>query len=70
MANSLKMREYDFHFNWGNGAHSGSQGNAELPVALSWIWRGYDPAKTSETFTMDPAEKDKPYFRVKALNRD
>ena len=70
MANSLKMLEYDFHFNWGNGAHSGSQGNAELPVALTWIWRGYDPAKTSETFTMDPAEKDKPYFRVKALNRN
>ncbi len=70
MANSLKYREYDFQFAWGNGAHSGAQGNAELPVALTWIWRGYDPAKTTETFTMDPAEKSKPYFRVKALNRD
>lgn len=70
MANSLKMKEYDFHFYLGNSQHSGAQGNAELPEALTWIWRGYDPAKTSETFAMDPAEKSKPYFRVKTLNRE
>jgi enterochelin esterase-like enzyme len=69
MANSLKMREYDFFFHWGNGPHSTQQGHAELPLALPWLWRGYDAAKTSETYTMDPAEKDKPYFRVTSLNR-
>jgi len=34
------------------------------------LWRDYDPAKTSQDFVMDPAEKDKPFFRVKSLNRD
>jgi len=69
MANSLKLREYDFRFHWGNGPHSSQQGHAELPLALPWLWRGYDPAKSSEAYTMDPAEKDKPYFRVTSLNR-
>jgi enterochelin esterase family protein len=70
MANSLKMMEYDFHFSWGNGQHNIAHGNAESPEAMAWLWRGYDPAKTSEKFTGDPAEKDKPYWRVKALNRE
>lgn len=69
LANSLKMKEYDFHFVFGTAQHNTQHGNAELPEALEWLWRGYDPAKTSETYTMDPAEKSKPYFRVKALNR-
>lgn len=70
LANSLKMKEYDFHFVFGNAQHNTQHGNSELPEALTWIWRGYDPAKTAETFTMDPAEKAKPYWRVKSLNRE
>jgi enterochelin esterase-like enzyme len=70
MANSLKLKEYDFLFKWGSGPHSTAQGNAEVPIALTWLWRDYDPAKTSQEFTMDPAEKTKPFFRVKSLNRD
>jgi enterochelin esterase-like enzyme len=70
LANSLKMKEYDFHFVFGNAQHNTQHGNAELPEALTWLWRGYDPAKTSETYVMDPAEKTKPYFRVKTLNRE
>jgi len=70
LANSFKMKEYDFHFVFGNAQHNTAHGNSELPEALTWIWRGYDPAKTSETFTMDPAEKSKPYWRVKTLNRE
>jgi enterochelin esterase-like enzyme len=69
MVNSLKFREYDFHFSFGTGSHSGSHGNAELPEEMLWLWRGYDPAKTEQVYTMDPAEKDKPFYRVKALNR-
>jgi len=69
MANSLKMKEYDFHFAWGNGTHSRNGGNAELPEEMVWLWRDYEPAKTSQDFVMDPAEKDKPYFRIKGLNR-
>ena len=70
MANSLKMRDYDFHLSWGNGTHNGAHGNSELPEELIWLWRDYDPAKTEQAYTPDPAEKDRPYFRVKALNRD
>jgi enterochelin esterase family protein len=36
---------------------------------MIWLWRGYDPAKTSETFAQDPAEADKPPFRVGIVNR-
>lgn len=70
LANSLKRMEYDFHLSFGNGTHNGAQGNAELPVSLAWLWREYDIGKTNQTFTMDTAEKDKPFFRVKLLNRE
>jgi enterochelin esterase family protein len=70
MANSLKMREYDFAFRWSLGTHSTSHGNAELPEALAWLWRDYDSARTAQDFAMDPAEKTKPYWRVAKLNRD
>jgi enterochelin esterase family protein len=70
MANSLKSREYDFHFRFGTAAHGGAQAALDLPESLTWLWRDYDPKKTSQDFTMDPAEKEKPYFRVALLNRD
>jgi len=70
LANSLKMREYDFHFRFGLATHDSAQAGIDLPESLAWLWRGYDPAKTSEEFTMDPAEKDKPYYRVTINNRD
>jgi len=70
LANSLKMREYDFHFRFGLATHDSAQAAIDLPESLTWLWRGYDPAKTSEEFTMDPAEKDKPYYRVTISNRD
>jgi enterochelin esterase-like enzyme len=70
LANSLKMREYDFHFSFGRGTHSPAHGSAEFPEELIWLWRGYDPAKTEQLYEMDPSEKSRPYFRVKSLNRD
>ena len=69
MANSLKMRDYDFHLSFGPGTHNGAQGNSELPESLTWLWRDYDPAKTDQVYEADPAEKDKPYFRVKIYTR-
>jgi enterochelin esterase-like enzyme len=69
MVNSLKMREYDFHFSWGGGSHNPAHGYAELPEELTWLWRDYDPAKTEQIYLMDPAEKSKPMFRVKIYNR-
>lgn len=70
MSNSLKLMDYDFHLSFGNGSHSGSHGNSELPEELIWLWRDYDPAKTEQKFQMDPLEKAKPLFRVKIYNRD
>jgi enterochelin esterase family protein len=37
---------------------------------MIWLWRGYHPAKTEQTYVMDPAEKSKPVFRVSISNRD
>jgi enterochelin esterase-like enzyme len=70
LANSLKMREYDYHFRFGVATHDSAQAGIDLPESLSWLWRGYDPSKTSEDFRMDTAEKDKPYYRVTISNRD
>jgi enterochelin esterase-like enzyme len=70
MANSLKFREYDFHFRFGTAAHGGAQAGLDLPESLTWLWRDYDPKKTSQDFTIDPAEKQKPFFRVSIANRD
>jgi len=69
MANSLKLKGYDYHFSFGVGTHNQAQGSAELPESLIWLWRDYDPAKTSQEFEPDPAEKEKPLWRVVNLNR-
>lgn len=69
MANSLKMKEYDFYFSFGNAQHSTTYGDAELPEAMTWLWRDYDPMLTFQHYVMDPMEKDKPFFRVKIFNR-
>jgi enterochelin esterase-like enzyme len=70
LANSLKMREYDFHFRFGLATHDSAQAAIDLPESLTWLWRGYNSAKTSEDFKMDSSEKDKPYYRVTISNRD
>jgi enterochelin esterase family protein len=70
LANSLKFREYDYHFRFGQATHDSAQAAIDLPESLAWLWRGYDPAKTTDDFTMDPAEKDKPFYRVTINNRD
>uniref|UniRef100_Q01QJ6 Putative esterase n=1 Tax=Solibacter usitatus (strain Ellin6076) TaxID=234267 RepID=Q01QJ6_SOLUE len=70
MANSLKLTGYDFHFRFGTAAHGGAQAALDLPESLTWLWRDYDPKKTGQEFVMDPAEKEKPFFRVTIANRD
>ena len=69
MANSLKTKEYDFHFSFGKGTHNPGHGAAEFPEEMTWVWRDYDPAKTGQQFTPDPEEKNKPYFRVAITSR-
>jgi len=70
MANSLKFRDYDFHFRFGTAAHGGAQASLDLPESLTWLWRDYDPKKTSQEFQIDPVEKEKPMFRVTITSRD
>lgn len=70
MANSLKLREYDFHFSFGTGTHNHAQSNSEMPEALTWLWRDYNPAKTEQSYEMDAVEKAKPFFRVRIYNRN
>jgi enterochelin esterase-like enzyme len=70
MANALKLKDYDFHFSFGKGTHNSGQGAAEFPEEMIWLWRDYDPAKTAQTFEMEPSEKSKPPFRVSITNRD
>ncbi len=70
MANALKAQEYDFHFSFGKGTHNSGHGAAEFPVEMIWLWRDYDPSKTSQTYEIEPAEKSKPVFRVSITNRE
>ena len=70
LANALKLKNYDFHFSFAKGTHNSAHGAAEFPEQMIWLWRDYDPAKTSQTYEIDPAEKAKPLFRVSITNRD
>jgi enterochelin esterase-like enzyme len=70
LANALKLKEYDFHFSFGKGTHNSGQGAAEFPEEMIWLWRDYDPAKTTQTYEIEPSEKSKPLFRVSITNRD
>ncbi len=70
MANALKIKGYDFHFSFGKGTHNPGHGAAEFPEEMIWLWRDYDPNKTSQTYEMEPSEKSKPLFRVSVSNRD
>jgi enterochelin esterase-like enzyme len=70
MANSFKFKGYDFHFSFGRGTHNPSHGSSEFPAEMTWLWRDYDPAKTEQTYEMDPAEKSLPFFRISSLNRE
>lgn len=70
LANSLKLKGYDYHLSFGVGTHNQAQGSAELPESLVWLWRDYDPAKTTQDFVQDPEEQAKPLWRVVTLNRN
>ena len=70
LANSLKTGDYDFHFSFGKGTHNPGHGAAQFPEEMIWLWRDYDSAKTEQQFMPDPAEKDKPYFRVAITSRE
>ena len=69
LANSLKLKGYDFHFSFGGGSHHAALAASELPACLTWLWRDYDPAKTEQIFEQSAEEKSKPPFRVRIYNR-
>jgi enterochelin esterase-like enzyme len=70
LANTLKLRGYDFHFRFGVSMHAIAQGALDLPESLTWLWRDYDPAKTEQMYQMEESERAKPVFRVSITNRD
>lgn len=39
MAMSLKFKDYDFKFVYGEGGHNGKHGGAILPESMRWLWR-------------------------------
>ena len=57
LANSLKLKGYDFHFSFGGGSHHAALAASELPECLTWLWRDYDPAKTEQIFEQSAEEK-------------
>jgi enterochelin esterase family protein len=69
LANSLKMKGYDFHFSFGGGSHHAALAVSELPECLMWLWRDYDPSKTEQIYEQTAEEKSKPPFRVRIYNR-
>ena len=70
LANGLKFKDYDFHFSFGKGTHNSAHGAAEFPAEIIWLWRDYDPAKTAQSYEIEPSEKANPLFRVSVANRD
>ncbi len=69
LANSLKFREYDFHFSYGQGNHNSAHGSSELSrigrVALARLRSGQDRAGISD----GGLEKAKLFTRVRIANR-
>jgi enterochelin esterase-like enzyme len=47
MAAALKFADYDYRFEFGDGAHNGKHGGAILPDSLRWLWR--DEQKATAT---------------------
>jgi enterochelin esterase family protein len=70
LANSLKLKDYDFHFRFGVSLHAIAQGAMDLPESLTWLWRDYDPTKTQQRYQMEESERARPLFRVSITNRD
>jgi len=69
-ANALKLAGYDFHFSFSKGSHNSAHGAASFRPRWCGFWRDYDPAKTGQTYEMEPSEKAKPLFRVSITNRE
>jgi len=40
LANSLKMREYDFHFRFGHATPRPAQAAIDCRESVAWLWRG------------------------------
>ncbi len=70
LANSLKTKGNDYHFSLGPGTHSQRQGSAELPASLTWLWRDYDPGKTTQEFVQEESERAQPLWRVVTMDRE
>jgi hypothetical protein len=66
----IEVEKLRFHLSFGQGTHNPGHGAAESPAEMTWLWRVYDLAKTTQAYEIDPAEKARPLFRVAIVSRD
>jgi enterochelin esterase family protein len=49
----LRDGGYDVRFRFGSAGHNTAQEALDLPESLTWLWRGYDPARDEDAFLPD-----------------
>jgi len=70
LVNAFKLKGNDFGFTFGEGNHSASQGMSEFGPEMTWLWRDYTPAKTTQDFVQSDEEQKLAPFRMKLINRE
>jgi enterochelin esterase family protein len=50
LAAALRDGGYDICFRFGTAGHNTAQEALDLPESLTWLWRGYDPARVDDAF--------------------
>jgi enterochelin esterase family protein len=53
LAAALSDGGYDVRFRFGSAGHNTAQEALDLPESLTWLWRGYDPARDDDAFLPD-----------------
>jgi len=48
LAAALRDGGYDICFRFGTAGHNTAQEALDLPESLTWLWRGYDPARVDD----------------------
>ena len=67
MAAALKFKDYDYKFEFGDGAHNGNHGGAILPDSLRWLWRAEPSTEPAPQYTLGPdsqVQADVPHGEV------
>jgi enterochelin esterase family protein len=60
LAKALRAGGYDAEFRMGTAGHNFAQESLDLPESLSWLWRGYDAARTQDDFAVSSLAPQRP----------